>query len=156
MLDLDSFLVSLYDLVNDWWKAARSCDTPKPGRPTLLAESEVLTLAILFQWLRFRSEREFWRFASSHLRQYFPTLCSQSRFNRRVRALAPEVRTLHLHLAGELAEPSAAYHVLDTTLIRAIVVRVRASRKGPSAGRRHSAGALRRPSGFTVSRWDSR
>jgi Transposase DDE domain len=56
-------------------------------------------------------------------------LCSQSQFNRRVRALAPEVRAFHYHLARELAEPWAAYHVLDTTLIPAIV-RVRASRKG--------------------------
>ena len=133
MLDLDSFLVSLYVLVDDWWKASRSCDTPRPGRPALLADSEVLTLAILCQWPRFRSERDFWRFASSHLREYFPTLCSQSQFNRRVRALAPEVRALHHHLAKELAEPSAAYHVLDTTLIPAIV-RVRASRKGLFCG----------------------
>jgi hypothetical protein len=88
MLDLDSFLVSLYVLVDDWWKAACSSDTPKPGRPALLADSEVLTLAILSQWPRFRSERDFWRFASSHLREYFPTLCSQSQFNRRVRAVA--------------------------------------------------------------------
>src|SRR5215212_10285155 len=32
-----------------------------------------------------------------------------------VRALVPEVRALHYHLAKELAEPSAVYHVLDTT-----------------------------------------
>lgn len=133
MLDLDSFLVSLYVLVDDWWKAARSSDTPKPGRPALLADSEVLTLAILSQWPRFRSERDFWRFASSHLREYFPALCSQSQFNRRVRALVPEVRALHHYLARELAKPSAAYHVLDTTLIPAIV-RVRASRKGLFCG----------------------
>jgi Transposase DDE domain len=133
MLDVDSFLVSLYVLVDDWWKANHPSDTPKPGRPALLADSEVLTLAILCQWPRFRSERDFWRFASSHLRQYFPTLCSQSQFNRRVRSLVPEVRALHHHLARELAEPWAAYHVLDTTLIPAIV-RVRASRKGLFCG----------------------
>ena len=111
----------------------RPSDTPKPGRPALLADSEVLTLAILSQWPRFRSERDFWRFARTHLRGYFPTLCSQSQFNRRVRALAPQVRALHHQLARELAEPSAAYHVLDTTLIPAIV-RVRASRKGLFCG----------------------
>ena len=45
----------------------------KPGRPALLSESEVLTLAILARWPRFRSGRYFWRFASSHLRSFFPT-----------------------------------------------------------------------------------
>ena len=132
-MDLDSFLVSLYVLVDDWWKLNRSLEPPKIGRPALITDPEVLTLAILAQWPRFRSERDFWRFASSHLRSYFPNLCSQSQLNRRIRALAPELRALQRAFARELAEPSAAYHVLDTTLIPAIV-RVRASRKGLFCG----------------------
>jgi hypothetical protein len=64
MMDLDYFLVSLYVFVDDWWKAGYSSTASrKPGRPALLSESEVLTLAILAQWPRFRSERDFWRFA---------------------------------------------------------------------------------------------
>jgi hypothetical protein len=132
-MDLDSFLVSLYVLVDDWWELKHSSEPPRTGRPALLTDSEVLTLAILAQWPRFRSERDFWRFAWAHLREYFPNLCSQSQFNRRVRALEPEIRALQRAFAGELAEPSAVYRVLDTTLVPAIV-RVRASRKGLFAG----------------------
>jgi hypothetical protein len=86
MLDLDSFLVSLYVLVDDWWKLQRSSEPPRAGRPALLTDPEVITLAILAQWPRFRSERDFWRFAQAHLRPYFPKLCSQSQLNRRVRS----------------------------------------------------------------------
>jgi Transposase DDE domain len=132
-MDLDSFLVSLYVLVDDWWKGDRSSEPPKTGRPALLTDSEVLTLAILAQWPRFRSERDFWRFAWAHLRGYFPDLCSQSQFNRRARALEPEMRSVQRAFARELAEPSAAYRVLDTTLVPAMV-RVRACRKGLFAG----------------------
>jgi hypothetical protein len=132
-MDLDSFLVSLYVIVDDWWKLNHASEPPKIGRPALLTDSEVLTLAILAHWPRFRSERDFWRFASSHLRSYFPNLCSQSQLNRRVRALEPEVCSLQRAFSRELAEPSAVYRVLDTTLIPA-VVRVRASRKGLFAG----------------------
>ena len=132
-MDLDSFLVSLYVSVDDWWRASHPSTPRRPGRPTLLADSEVLTLAILAQWPRFRSERDFWRFADAHLRPYFPKLCSQSQFNRRVRALEPELRALQRALAGNLCDPSAVYRVLDTTLIPAIV-RVRASRKGLFCG----------------------
>jgi hypothetical protein len=132
-MDLDSFLVSLYVLVDDWWKLNRASKSAKIGRPALLSDSEVITLAILAQWPRFRSERDFWRFAYSHLRSYFPTLCSQSQLNRRIRALEPELRALQHAFARELAEPAAVYHVLDTTLIPAIV-RVRASRKGLFCG----------------------
>jgi hypothetical protein len=134
MMDLDSFLVSLYVLVDDWWKADHPSSAPrKAGRPALLSESDVLTLAILAQWPRFRSERDFWRFAWAHLRPYFPKLCSQGQLNRRIRALAPELRELQLAFARELAEPSAVYRVMDTTLVPAIV-RVRASRKGLFCG----------------------
>ena len=127
-MDLDSFLVSLYVLVDDWWQAAH-CSTPRRrGRPALLADSEVLTLAILAQWPRFRSERDFWRFARAHLLSYFPNLCTQGQFNRRVRSLQSELRALQSAFAGELTDPSAVYRVLDTTLVPAIV-RVRASRK---------------------------
>ena len=127
-MDLDSFLVSLYVFVDDWWRTSHSSTLSRPGRPALLADSEVLTLAILAQWPRFRSERDFWRFASSHLRCYFPNLCSQSQLNRRIRALEPELRALHRALAGKLSDPATVYRVMDTTLIPAIV-RVRASRK---------------------------
>src|ERR671910_1476800 len=49
------------------------------------------------------------------------------------RALQPELRALQSALAEALAEPKEVYHVLDTTLIPA-VVRVRAFRKGLFAG----------------------
>src|SRR5215210_1623141 len=132
-MDLDSFLVSLYVLVDDWWKLEHSSAPRKPGRPALLTDPEVITLAILAQWPRFRSERDFWRFAWAHLRSYFPTLCSQGQLNRRIRALAPELRALQRSLAEELSDPSALYRVMDTTFLPAIV-RVRASRKGLFCG----------------------
>jgi len=132
-MDLDSFLVSLYVSVDDWWQANYPPNPRRPGRPALLSESEVLTLAILAQWPRFRSERDFWRFAWAHLGGYFPRLCTQSQFNRRARALEPEMRALQKAFAEDLSEPSAVYRVLDTTLVPAIV-RVRACRKGLFAG----------------------
>ncbi len=133
-MDLDSFLVSLYVSVDDWWRARHDASAPRrPGRPALLADPEVLTLAILAQWPRFRGERDFWRFADAHLRCYFPKLCTQGQFNRRVRALEPELRALQGSFAEELSDPSAVYHVLDTTLIPAMV-RVRASRRGLFVG----------------------
>jgi hypothetical protein len=132
-MDLEDLLVSLYVLVDEWWQ--RKCPpTPrKPGRPLSLSHSEVLTLAILAQWPRFRSERDFFRFADAHLRPYFPNLLSHGQLNRRIRALEPELKALQRDLAETLAEPSAVYHVLDTTLVPA-VVRVRAGRKGLFAG----------------------
>jgi hypothetical protein len=71
-MDLDSFLVSLYVLTEDWWKATHSLNTPGAGRPALISDPEILTLSILAQWPRFHSERDFFRFANAHLRQCPP------------------------------------------------------------------------------------
>ena len=51
-MDLDSFLVSLYVQIEDWWKLNHTSEQPKTGRPALLSDSEVMTLAILAQWPR--------------------------------------------------------------------------------------------------------
>ena len=132
-MDLETFLVSLYVLVDDLLKAKQQPSPPRVGRPARLSDAEVLTLAILAQWPRWRSERDFWRFANAHLRTYFPDLLSQSQLNRRIRDLEPELRMLQRELAQMLLDPSSVYHVLDTTLIPAIV-RVRACRKGLFCG----------------------
>jgi len=132
-VDLETLLVSLYVLVDEWWQETHPPAPRKPGRPPSLCHSEVLTLAILSQWPRFRSERDFHRYADAHLRTHFPELVSHGQLNRRIRALEPELRALQRDLARELSDPSCVYHVLDTTLIPAIV-RVRACRKGLFAG----------------------
>src|SRR5215211_9396604 len=132
-MDLESLLISVYVLVDDWWKVAHSPAPRKPGRPPLLSPSEVLTLAVLAQWPRWRSERDFFRFADAHLREYFPNLVSHGQLNRRIRALEPELKAFQREMAETLADGSEVYHILDTTLIPAIV-RVRACRKGLFAG----------------------
>lgn len=132
-MDLDSFIVAIYVLVDDWWHEHRSTAARGPGRPTSFSTSEVLALAILSQWPRFRSERDFYRFADANLRDYFPDLLSHSQLNRRIRALEPELKALQHDLSSTLAEASEAYRMLDTTLVPAIV-RVRARRRGLFAG----------------------
>jgi hypothetical protein len=131
---LTLLLVSVSALVNDWWREQNSPRPPKPGRSPSLSEGDVLALAIVSQWSRFRSETDLWRFADGHLRPYFPNLLSRDQLNRRIRrALEPELRALQRALAATLADGSEAYRVLHTTPIPAIG-RVRACRRGLFAG----------------------
>jgi hypothetical protein len=84
MVDVDTFLTALYVTVDDF----RQSHPPKrrPGPQASLSESEVVTLAIFARWSRFASERDFYRYASGHLRDAFPTLPGRSQFNRLVRS----------------------------------------------------------------------
>src|SRR5947209_8269622 len=116
-MDLDSFLLAVSVHVEDWWKAHHPVGPRRPGRPTRLCPSEVLTLALVEQWPCWRSEAAFWRYVEFRWRSAFPRLCSRTRFNRQVRALEPALRALQRDLAQPLLDPQTAYRVLDTTLI---------------------------------------
>ncbi len=85
MVDIDTFLTTLYVLVDDSIKAPPPT-APHPDPLASLSESEVVTLAMLRQWKQFPSERLFVRYAHTHLRSAFPTMPDRSQVNRLIRA----------------------------------------------------------------------
>ena len=84
MVDMDTFLTTLYVMISDFCKSELEPET-RPGPQASLSRDEVITLAILGQWGRFESERGFYRFAERHLRAAFPTLPHRTQFNRLMR-----------------------------------------------------------------------
>src|SRR5574341_201288 len=117
-LDLDTFLVTVYCLVDDLYQAQFARHKPRrPGKRPQLSDSEVLTLMLLAQWHPRRSERAFVRYAAKHWRGYFPRLVGQSGFNRRARDLFGVLGRLGPAIAQRLDQMlgrEAAYEVLDT------------------------------------------
>jgi hypothetical protein len=116
MPDLETFLVELYVLAD----ACCKTDPPpglRPGPAPALWPSEVLTLAVVSQWARFRSERDFYRFAAAHLRPYFPRLPSRPQFNRVLRRHQAALTGFALWLADRLGVSTAPYEVLDGTAV---------------------------------------
>jgi hypothetical protein len=66
MLDVDTFLTTLYVMVDDFCHS-HSPTPKKPGPQASLCASEVITLAIFARWGRFSSERDFYRYARTSL-----------------------------------------------------------------------------------------
>jgi len=111
-LDLDTFLVTVYCMIDDLYRQAFAVQKPvRPGAKPVVSDSEVLTLTILAQWHPQRNERAFLRFVQTHWRRYFPRQLSQSAFNRRVHDLAGVLSQIGPALSQTLG-PSA-YEVLD-------------------------------------------
>ena len=111
MLDLDTFVTTLYVLVDDTVKLA-----PPPGKPgpqADLSQSEVLTLALLAQWKRFPSERSFARFAEQHLRAAFPLLPDRTQLNRLIRGAHDALVAFGQALVVLLGSAKQAYELLD-------------------------------------------
>jgi hypothetical protein len=112
MLDPDTFLTTLYVLVDDVMP-----DLPPlrhPGPAAQLTLSEVVTLALFAQWRQFGSERAFYRYAVAHLRGAFPRLPARSQYNRLVRRCQDALVAVGQRLAAWLAAPSCAYEALDS------------------------------------------
>ena len=109
-MDLDTFLTTLYVAVDDFCKAELPAERTRPGPEASLSRSEVVTLAILGQWARFGSERDFWRFAQARLRGAFPKLPDRSQFNRLMRTHHHAIVAFGL----SFARCAQHYEALDT------------------------------------------
>lgn len=114
MLDIDTFLTTLYVMVDDFCKGCLA-EEHRPGPPAALTRSEVLTLAIVSQWRPWGSERGFYRYAQRHLRGAFPTLPARSQFNRLLRQHQAALVECFLWWAQHLQAQSRAFEALDAT-----------------------------------------
>jgi hypothetical protein len=115
-LDVNTFLTTLYTMIDDWFQAEIAASKPvRPGPQPEMSDSEVLTLTVLAQWQQDRSERHFLRYVARQWRGYFPRLLSQSAFNRRVRDLWGVLCLLGpaLEHVAHLLLGSSAYDVTD-------------------------------------------
>lgn len=100
--DLDDLLTALYVLADDFLPQRPSW---VPGRKARISDAEVICLAVAQVLLDCPKERRFIRFASRRLGHLFPYVPGQSGYNKRVRALAPQI----VSLLGLLARISPSW-----------------------------------------------
>lgn len=116
-MDLDTFLTTLYVLVDDWYTAKMVQQMARTkGQSPHMSDSEVLTVALAGQWrvgVPWRSERGVVRYMQAHGRAWFPSMLQRSAFNERVRHLWAVFISLQQELAVWLRQPSDVYEVVD-------------------------------------------
>jgi hypothetical protein len=112
MLDIDTFLLELYVMVDDFAKVHLP-PAQSVGRHTALSRSEIITLGVFSQWAHFGSERDFYRWAETHLRAAFPTLPDRAQFNRQLRAEISHLIAFSHYLARAMLTRRDVYEALD-------------------------------------------
>lgn len=112
MLDLDTFLTTLYVFVDDTVKQLPPRRRHR-GPQGKLSESEVVTLAMLSQWKLFTSERLFARYAKHNLRSAFPAMPDRSQLNRAIRAAHDTIVAVGQALVAVLGSARQSYELLD-------------------------------------------
>jgi hypothetical protein len=117
-LDLDTFLVTVYCVIDDLYQETFAAHKPvRPGAEPAVSDSEVLAVVVLTQWQQSRSESAFLGYVRHHWRAYFPRVLSQSAFNRRARDLMGVLCALGPVLSQRLDQALGSappYEVLDT------------------------------------------
>jgi len=108
--DLDALLTCLYVLVDDLLPARR-----RFGRPPRISDSELICLAIAQVLLDCPNERRFLRLAKRRLGHLFPYIPGQSGFNKRLRALAPQLVEAIMLLARLSPSFCDRLRLLDST-----------------------------------------
>jgi hypothetical protein len=114
MVDVDTFLTTLYVMVDDFCMLSLPPE-PHPGPQAALSRSEVVTLALFAQWQGFGSERGFYRYAQRHLRPALPALPTRAQDNRQVRRQHAALVAFFLHLVQLLGAQRCAYEALDSS-----------------------------------------
>lgn len=108
--DLDALLTALYVFADDLLPKRSG-----PGRKPQINDAEIICLAVAQIFLDCPSERRFLRFARSRLGCLFPYIPKQSGYNKRVRALAPQICLLVTVLARSSPSFCARLRLLDST-----------------------------------------
>jgi hypothetical protein len=114
MVDVDTFLTTLYVMVDDFCMLALPPEL-HPGPQAALSRSEVVTLALFGQWQGFGSERGFDRYAQRHLRAAFPARPAREQYNRQVRQQHAALVAFFLYLVRLLGAQRCAYEALDSS-----------------------------------------
>lgn len=108
--DLDALLTGLYVLADDFLPKRAG-----PGRPPRITDAELVCLAVAQVFLDCPKERRFLRFAKHRLGHLFPYIPGQSGYNKRVRALAPQIAQLVTQLAWLSPSFCDRLRLLDST-----------------------------------------
>src|SRR5262245_22017610 len=105
-MDLETFLIAVYCLVDDALTPLLAAQKLRQRGPApILADSEVLAIAVAGEFLGLAKDRDLFRYFCRHHATLFPDLTRVHRttFVRQVTNLAPIAATLWQHFASGLA-----------------------------------------------------
>ena len=74
-IDLETLIVTIFVLVDDWYqKEGKALKGKSPGAKAEMSDSEIMTLAIMMDYLPFPGETQFIGFIRANYQQWFPDL----------------------------------------------------------------------------------
>ena len=114
-IDFETLMITVFILVDDWYQSEVKALKPlSPGAKPEMSDSEIITLALVMDYLPFPGETQFIGFIRANYGQWFPDLLTQSQFNRRLRKLEQMLEILRRKWVRQLGGENATSFVIDT------------------------------------------
>jgi hypothetical protein len=114
-IDFDSVIITVFVLVDDWYQVeGKTLKALSPGAKPEMSDSEIMTLALIMDYLPFPGETQFIGFIRANYGEWFPNLLTQSQFNRRLRKLEQMLETLRKKWVKQLGGENANSFIIDT------------------------------------------
>lgn len=114
-INFESLLITIFVLVDDWYqREGVGLKAKTPGRKPEMSDSEILTLAVVMDYLPFPGETQFLGFIGANYREWFPNLLEPSQFNRRLRKLGVMLEMLRRTWVKQLGATDEVSLVIDT------------------------------------------
>ena len=113
-IDFETLIVTIFVLVDDWYQQeGKTLKGKSPGAKAEMSDSEIITLAIMMDYLPFPGETQFIGFIRANYGKWFPDLLDQSQFNRRLRKLGQMLESLRRKWVKQLGGTNALRLVID-------------------------------------------
>jgi hypothetical protein len=113
-IDFPTLMTTIYVLVDEWGRQNPDPNLPRVGVRPRFSESEMITLALMMDYLPFPGETQFLAFMRGNYREWFPNLPHQSQFNRRLRRLDGRIEHLRRTWVVELGATEEKNFLIDT------------------------------------------
>ena len=114
-IDVETLMVIIFVLVDDWYQSeGKAFKSNVPGTKATMSDSEILTLALMMDYLPFPGESQFMGFIRANYYSWFPKLLDRSQFNRRLRKLGPMLEFLRRRWVEQLGGLNAVSMLIDT------------------------------------------
>lgn len=108
-------MIVVFVLVDDWYQSQIApSQRPRSGAKAQFSDSEVLSLALLMDYVPFPGETQFLGFIRANYGSWFPHLLEQSQFNRRLRQLDGKLEALRRSWVVELVGSDESHFIVDT------------------------------------------
>jgi hypothetical protein len=114
-IDFETLIVTIFVLVDDWYqKEGKALKCKSPGAKAEMSDSEIITLAIMMDYLPFPGEPQLIGFIRANYEKWFPNLLDQSQFNRRLRKLGQMLESLGRKWVKQLGGTDALSLIIDS------------------------------------------